>query len=378
MGLFDAIKHELIDIIEWIDDDRSTLVWRFPRWQNEIKNGAQLIVRPGQVAVFVFEGKLADVFQPGRHQLTTNNMPVLSTIMGWKYGFNSPFRCEVYFVRTTQVTDLKWGTPNPIMLRDADFGPIRLRAFGTYTMRCTNAGALITQLVGTDGKFEADEVGELMRALISQSFAEVLGQSQIAALDLAANYRSMGESVRKQVLEKVDDEFGLDVPLLTIVNVSFPEAVEKALDTRSSMGVIGDMQKFQQFQMGQAIPEIAKNPAGGIATAGMGIGLGFGVAQQYTQGFGAPGAAPAGMGAPMAPPPPPPPAGWHVAINGQTQGPYAAEQLAAAGITPETLVWTSGMAAWAPAGSVPALAAAFRRNSPPPLPPMMPPTPPAS
>jgi membrane protease subunit (stomatin/prohibitin family) len=370
MGLFEKLRNELIDIIEWIDDDRSTLVWRFPRYQNEIKNGAQLIVRPGQVAVFVFEGKLADVFQPGRHQLATNNLPLLSTIMGWKYGFNSPFRCEVYFVRTTQVTDLKWGTPNPIMLRDAAFGPVRLRAFGTYALRCTNAGALIQQLVGTDGKFEAEEVGEVMRALISQSFAEVLGQSHVAALDLAANYRSMGETVRKQVLEKVDDEYGLDVPLLTIVNVSFPEEVEKALDTRSSMGVIGDMAKFQQFQMGHAIRDAATNPAGGVAGAGIGLGMGFGMMNQFAQGG-------MGMAQPgMAPPPPPPAAAFHVTMNGQTQGPYTAEQLAAGGITPETLVWSAGMAGWTPAGQVPALAAAFRRAAPPPPPP--PPPAPAS
>lgn len=369
MGLFDRLKNELIDIIEWIDDDRATLVWRFPRFQNEIKNGAQLIVRPGQVAVFVHEGKLADVFQPGRYELKTNNLPILSTLMGWKYGFDSPFRCEVYFVRTTQVTDLKWGTPNPIMLRDADFGPIRLRAFGTYAMRCTNAAALIKELVGTDGKFEAAEIGELMRALISEAFAQVLGQSQIAALDLAANYRSMSDAVRKAAIEKVDDEYGLDIPQLTIVNVSLPEAVEKALDTRSSIGVIGDMQKFQQYQMGQAIPEIAKNPAGGIATAGMGIGMGFGVGQ-HMAGMGATGALAAGPAAP----PPLPGAGavWHVAANGQTQGPYTAAQLAAGGITATTLVWSPSLAGWTQAGQVPDLAAAFQRQVPPPPPPAPP------
>ena len=370
MGLFDAIRHELIDIIEWVDDDRATLVWRFPRWQNEIKNGAQLIVRPGQVAVFVHEGKIADVYPPGRVELTTANMPVLSTLMGWKYGFNSPFRCEVYFVRTTQVTDLKWGTPNPIMLRDPDFGPIRLRAFGTYALRCTNAKALLEQLVGTDGKFEVDEVGELMRSLISQSFAEVLGRSQIAALDLAANYRNMADDVRKAALEKVDDEYGLDVPQLFIVNISFPEAVEKALDTRSSMGVIGDMQRFQQFQMGQAIPEFAKNPSGGavggMAGAGMGLGMGIGMAQQMAgSGFGMAPAPQQQHG----PPPPPQAAQYHVTQNGQTQGPFSIEQLAAGGITPQTLVWSAGMSGWTPAAQVPALQAAFRRASPPPPPP---------
>lgn len=364
MGLFEKLRNELIDIIEWIDDDRSTLVWRFPRYQNEIKNGAQLIVRPGQVAVFVHNGKLADVFDPGLHRLTTDNLPILSTLAGWKYGFDSPFRCEVYFVRTTQVTDLKWGTPNPIMLRDPDFGPIRLRAFGTYAMRCTNAKALIEQLVGTDGKFEAEELGELMRALIAESFAQVIGQSQTAALDLAANYRNMSDAVRRATLERVDDEYGLDLPQLMIVNISFPEAVEKALDTRSSMGVIGDMQRFQQFQMGQSLPDLAKNPSGGLAGAAMGLGAGFGVAQQMAAsafGVAPPAAAPAA-----------PSVVYHVAVNGQTQGPFTAEQLAASGVTPQTLVWSPNMAGWTPAGQVAALAAAFRRTTPPPPPPAPP------
>lgn len=362
MGLFEKLRNELIDIIEWLDDDRSTLVWRFPRYQNEIKNGAQLIVRPGQVAVFVWEGKLADVFQPGLHRLTTNNLPILSTLAGWKYGFDSPFRSEVYFVRTTQVTDLKWGTPNPIMLRDPDFGPIRLRAFGTYALRCTDAKALIQQLVGTDGKFETEELSELMRAMIAESFASVLGQSQIAALDLAANYRNMGDTVRRAVLERVDDEYGLDVPQLMIVNISFPEQVEKALDTRSSMGVLGDMHRYQQYQLGASMPELAKNPGAGIASAGMGLGVGFGVAQQMAQG---------GFGAAPAVPPPPP-AAFHVTANGMTTGPFTAEQLAASGITPETLVWMAGMPGWTPAGQVAALAPIFRRAAPPPPPPPAP------
>jgi membrane protease subunit (stomatin/prohibitin family) len=245
MGLFSKLRGELVDIIEWIDDTRQTLVWRFPRYQNEIKNGAQLIVRPGQTAVFVNQGKIADVFEPGHYQLTTQNLPVLSTLMGWKYGFDSPFKAEVYFLTTRQVTDLKWGTPNPIMLRDADFGPIRLRAFGTYVLKATDPKALLKELVGTDGVVEADEVSELMRSIINSAFADMLGEQKIAALDLAANYREMSESLRKYVCERVDDEYGLDVPQLFIVNISFPEEVEKALDTRTKMGVIGDMNKFQ-------------------------------------------------------------------------------------------------------------------------------------
>src|SRR5690606_7395185 len=231
----------LIDIIEWIDDSRHTLVWRFPRYQNEIKNGAQLIVRPGQVAVFVHRGEIADAFEPGSYTLTTDNLPILSTLQGWKHGFNSPFRSEVYFVSTRQISDLKWGTPNPIMLRDADFGPVRLRAFGTYSMRAADPKALLKELIGTDSSFEADEISELMRSIIITALADLLGESKIAALDLAANYKEFSEDLRKEVQERVDDEYGLDIPQLNIVNISLPEEVEKALDTRSSMGVIGDM-----------------------------------------------------------------------------------------------------------------------------------------
>ncbi|HKO90332.1 MAG TPA: SPFH domain-containing protein, partial [Polyangiaceae bacterium] len=246
MGIFNKLRNELIDIVEWLDDTQRRLAWRFPRYQNEIKNGAQLIVRPGQVAVFVREGKLADVFEPGTYTLNTQNLPLLSTLAGWKYGFNSPFKAEVYFVSTRQLTDLKWGTPNPIMLRDADFGPIRLRAFGVYTLRAIDPAALIRELVGTDGIFEAEEVGELLRSIIISAFSDALGQSKIAALDLASRYQELAEAVRKIVCERIDDEYGLEVPALSIVNIALPETVEKALDQRSSMGVLGDLQRYQQ------------------------------------------------------------------------------------------------------------------------------------
>ncbi len=364
MGLFDKLRGELIDIIEWVDDSNHTLVWRFPRYQNEIKNGAQLIVRPGQVAVFVREGQIADTFEPGHYTLETKNLPVLSTLAGWKHGFNSPFRAEVYFVSTRQVTDLKWGTPNPIMLRDADFGPIRLRAFGTYALRATDPKALIRELVGTDGVFETEEVGELLRAMICNSFAQLIGEAKIAALDLAANYRNLSESLRKRVIEQVDDEYGLDVPQLLIVNVSLPEEVEKALDTRTSMGVIGDMGRFQQYQMGQSMLAAASNPAGGLGAAGAGLGLGVAMLGQMPQAMAPQPAMP-----PPAPPPPPA-AAWHVTIAGQTQGPFDHHQLAAyiaqGQISAATLVWTAGMTGWLPAGQVPQLAAYFAPPPPPP------------
>jgi membrane protease subunit (stomatin/prohibitin family) len=373
MGLLDKIRGELVDIVEWVDDSQHTLVYRFPRYQNEIKNGAQLVVRPGQVAIFVDQGQIADVFEPGQYELNTENMPVLSTLRGWKYGFRSPFKCEVYFVSTRQITDLKWGTPNPIMLRDADFGPLRIRAFGTYSLRAMEPRILLKELVGTDGSFQADEVGELLRSIIVEAFTDMIGQAKIAALDLAANYRDLSDQLRRRVRERIDDEYGLDVPALFIVNVSLPPEVEKALDTRASMGVIGDLGKYQQFQVGNAILAAAQNP-GGAAGAGVGLGAGFALAQQMLQG--APGAAPA-QSIPQPPPPPgmppPPPGGqvFHISVGGQVQGPFSLQQLVAGiaqgQLAASTFVWSPGMAAWSPAGQVPALAPHF--NAPPPPPP---------
>lgn len=369
MGLFDKLRAELIDIIEWIDDSRHTLVWRFPRYQNEIKQGAQLIVRPGQLAVFVHRGKVADIFEPGTHTLNTENLPILSTLAGWKYGFNSPFRSEVYFVSTRQITDLKWGTPNPVMLRDPEFGPIRLRAFGTYALRARDPKALLEQLVGTDSSVDADEVSELLRSIIASTLTDLLGTKQIAALDLAAHYTQFGAELQKAVQERIDDEYGLDLPQLVIVNISFPEAVEKALDTRTSMGVLGDMNRFQQYSMGEALREAAANPAGGGATEGLGMGLGFAMANRMA-GMGA-GAAPAATAA-AAPPPLPGAVQWHIAQGGQSLGPYSSEQvqqaIAAGQIEKSTLVWTAAMSNWQPAGETAQLAALFQRSAPPPLP----------
>lgn len=293
MGLFDKLRGELVDIIEWIDDSKHTLVWRFPRYQNEIKNGAQLIVRPGQKAVFVHRGEIADVFDEGHYELKADNLPILSTLQGWKYGFNSPFRSEVYFVSTRQLTDLKWGTPNPVMLRDPEFGPIRLRAFGTYTLKAVDPKALLKELVGTNAEFSSDDLSELMRSIITQAFTDMLGTSKIAALDLASHYQEMAVELRKLVVERIDDEYGLDIPQLFIVNVSLPEAVEKALDTRTSMGVVGDMNKFQQYQMGNAMMASAENPGGGGAE-GMGLGMGFAMANRMAQMGAAPVAQPVG------------------------------------------------------------------------------------
>jgi len=366
MGIFDKLRGEFVDIIEWIDDSQHTLVWRFPRYQNEIKNGAKLTVRPGQKAIFVNKGRIADVFEPGMYELTTNNLPIMSTLQGWPHGFNSPFKAEVYFVSTRQITDLKWGTPNPIMMRDADFGPIRLRAFGTYALRIIDPELILQELVGTDGDFNAEEVSELMRSIIISSFADMLGSAGIPALDLASNYRELSDKAKTLVCERIDDEYGLEVTQLNIVNIALPPAVEKAIDQRSSMAAIGNMQQFQQFQMANAMTAAANNPAGGGAADGMGMGLGLAMAGQM-------------MGTmnqqPTASTPPPPPASpsFHIAVNGQTTGPFNMQQLASGvangQVTPATTVWTTGMAGWVPASQVSALSNLFAAAPPPPPPP---------
>ncbi|MDY7095224.1 MAG: SPFH domain-containing protein [Acidobacteriota bacterium] len=378
MGLFEKLRQELIDIVEWVDDTHRTLVWRFPRYQNEIKHGAQLIVRPGQKAIFIDRGKVADVFEPGMYTLDTANLPILSTLQGWKYGFESPFKAEVYFVSTRQITDLKWGTPNPVMMRDADFGPIRIRAFGTYALKAQDPKALLEELVGTDGIFEAEEVTELLRSIVVSAFADMLGEAKIAALDLAGNYTELSEELRRRTQERVDDEYGLEIPQLYVVNISLPEEVEKALDTRTSMGVIGDMGAFQQYQMGQAMTAAANNPSGGGAAEGMGLGMGFAMANQMFGAGGGPGAqvgpgqmAPGAAGGGAAPPPLPPASPWHAAVGGQSVGPMPlaqlVQQIQGGQIERETLVWTAGMEAWSPAGDVPQLAGYFQAT-PPPLP----------
>ncbi|QEG39652.1 SPFH domain-containing protein [Roseimaritima ulvae] len=369
MGLFDKLRGELIDIIEWIDDSNHTLVWRFPRYNNEIKNGAQLIVRPGQEAVLVHNGEIADVYPPGHYQLTTENMPIMSTLRGWKYGFESPFKAEVYFVSTRQITDLKWGTPNPIMLRDPEFGPIRIRAFGTYALKAVEPKALLQEIVGTDGNFQSDEITNLLRSMITSAFSDVLGKLQIAALDLASKYQEIGAAVRDAVVEQIDDEYGLDCPQLVVVNISLPEAVEKALDTRTSMGVIGDMNRFQQYQMGQAMTAAAENPSGGGAAEGMGLGMGFAMANRMMPGAGGGAAMPAAT-----PPPPPAAVTWHVAVEGQTRGPFTMQQMAAGvssgELRADSMVWTAGMPSWLSADQVPQLASLFAApTSPPPPPP---------
>jgi membrane protease subunit (stomatin/prohibitin family) len=361
MGLFDKIRGEFIDIIEWTDSSNDTMVYRFQRHNNEIKMGAKLTVREGQVSVFVNEGQIADIFNPGMYTLETQNMPILSTLRGWVHGFNSPFKAEVYFVNTKRFTDLKWGTQHPITLRDAEFGPVRLRAFGTYVIKVVDPKVLIREIVGTDGHFTTDEIAEQLRNLIVSRFAGVLGESKIPVLDLAANYEQLGNFVTNKIKQDFE-KFGLELSTMLVESISLPDAVEEALDKRSSMGAIGDLSKYTQFQAANAMEEAAKNP-NGMAGAGMGMGMGFAMANQMGQAMGNQQGA--------TPPPLPQSVKYYAALGGKQAGPFdmaTLQQYVQSGqLTKQTLVWCEGMNAWAPAGQVADIKSLFN-SVPPPLP----------
>jgi membrane protease subunit (stomatin/prohibitin family) len=375
VGLVDKLRGELIDIIEWLDDSRDTMVWRFPRYENEIKMGAKLVVRESQVAVFINEGQLADVYQPGTHTLETQNMPILATIKGWKYGFHSPFKAEVYFVNTRQFTDLKWGTPNPIIVRDPEFGMVRLRAFGGYAVRVVDAGLFLKELVGTDPHFQTGEVEEYLRQIVVGKVGNALAAAQVSILDLASHQDSLGQRLAG-ILSEDARPMGLEFPRFIIENVSMPPEVEAALDKRTQMGILGNLDQYTQFQAANAIGDAARNPGGG-AGEGIGLGMGLAMGQRMAQAMGgaapaAQPAAPAQAGAGAPPPLPGQGASWFLGVGGQQVGPFdlggLAGEVAAGRLNAQTLVWRSGMAAWTPAGQVSELAGVLPQL-PPPLPP---------
>ncbi len=365
MPIFDFLSGQFIDVIEWTDDSRDTLVYRFERHGHEIKYGAKLTVREGQAAVFIHEGQLADVFMPGLYMLETNNMPIMTTLQHWNHGFKSPFKSEIYYVSTTRMTDLKWGTKNPITLRDPEFGPVRLRAFGTYAIKITDPGLFLTEIVGTDGQFTRDEIQFQIRNMIVQSASRALAQGNIPVLDMAANTDDLGRIVAEQISATIA-EYGLSVPELYIENISLPPAVEAALDKRTSMGVLGDLDKYQRFATAEAMQTAAATPNSGMG-AGLGMGMGMGMAQQMANP-GPWGAAPAQQRA--APPPPPVEHVWHVAEGGRTKGPFSKARLgrmvADGEVQRGTHVWTQGQDGWLTADEVPELAQLFTVMPPPP------------
>ncbi|QRP47349.1 SPFH domain-containing protein [Amycolatopsis sp. FDAARGOS 1241] len=388
MGIFDKIRGEFIDIIEWTDDSRDTIVWRFPRYENEIKMGAKLTVRESQAAVFVNEGQVADAYPPGMYTLQTQNMPIMSTLKGWKYGFNSPFKAEVYFVNTRQFTDLKWGTQNPIILRDPEFGMVRLRAFGGYAVRVVEPVALLKELAGTDPQFRTEEVSEYLRQMIIGKVGPAIAAAKVPMLDLVTQQDRIGGAIASALNLELRAN-GVEISKFIIENISVPPEVEAAMDKRTQMGVVGDLDQYTKFQSANAIEAAANNQGG--AGEGLGIGLGMALGQraagpqgapqqyqqpqyqqtQYQQPM-APQYQPPSAPTPQVPPPLPQSEQWFIGANGQQLGPFdrgqLGQQISAGTLTRETLVWKSGMPQWTPAAQAPEVSPLFGAT-PPPLPP---------
>lgn len=275
MGFF---RKQLLNVIEWTSDsDDELMVYRFPIDGKEIKNGAQLTVRESQVAIFVNEGQIADVFMPGRYKLTTANLPVLTKLQSWKYDFNSPFKAEVYFVNTKQFQGKKWGTANPFALRDAEFGVVRIRAFGTYSIQVVDAKTFLKEVFGTTNKYYVSSILEYAKSIVISSFTDYLAEQKVPVLDIPTLYNEIGLGTTNYVNEKLN-EMGLKVANVIIENISLPDQVEKAIDERSSMGVIGNMNTYTQYKAASSLEKAAENP-GGLAGAGVGVGAGFGFGQ---------------------------------------------------------------------------------------------------
>jgi membrane protease subunit (stomatin/prohibitin family) len=371
MGLFDWAMGQFIDVIEWIDDSHDTMVWRFPRQGNEIKYGAKLIVRESQIAVFVNEGEIADIMGPGTYELETKNLPILTSLKHWDHGFSSPFKAEVYFVSTKRFTDLKWGTKNPIMVRDPEFAMVRLRAFGTYEIRVKDAGKFLKEIVGTDGHFTTDEVANQLTNLILSKLAVVMGQSRIPVLDLAANYEVFGEYITKGISPYFEG-YGLDLLKILVENISLPPEVEEAMDKRSSRAIQGNLDEYLKYEAANSLSRE------GSTSEMAGMGVGFGLGQQMAQAMAN------SMSQPhqnqqqvynqtqQAPTPPPPPQEqWYIAQSGQTKGPYSQSEvknlISNGTIKKETFVWKEGFDGWKEAGE--AMANLFGSMPPPPPPP---------
>ncbi len=370
MPIFDFLRGEFIDVIHWTDDTRDTIVSRFEREGHAIKYGAKLTVREGQAAVFVHEGLLADVFEPGLYMLETNNMPILTSLQHWDHGFRSPFKSEIYFVNTRQFTDMKWGTRNPVMCRDPEFGPVRLRAFGSYTMRVTDPGKFMIEIVGTDGDFTTAEIEFQIRNIIVTHFSQIIASSGIPVLDMAANLLDLSKIVHQRIAPMIA-AYGLELPSFMIENISLPTDVEAALDKRTSTGIAGDLSRYTEFSAAEALTRSADNPGGGGGiAAGVGAGMGMAMAERMAR-TGPWGTAPAAeAGTPAPPPPPPVDPRWHIARGGAATGPFdgaALRRMAAEGsLTGDTHVWAPGETGWARARDVDAIAAILNDLPPPP------------
>ncbi len=306
MAIVDFLKKQFIDIIEWTDDSRDTLSFRFPDEDKEIKNGAQLIVRESQTAQFVYLGEFGDTFGPGKYTLTTDNIPILTNLKSWKYALESPFKADVYYVITRVFTGNKWGTANPVMMRDADFGIVRLRAYGIYDFRVVDVKKFLKEVAGTDDHFRLDEFNDTMRSRIVSVFSDALASSKIAALDVAARYSELGEALLPLINPAIGDKYGLEMTSFVVENVSVPPEVEAAIDKRSSMAAVGNLNDYVKFQMAQGMEKGGGAGVGGIG-AEMAVGMAMaqqmmsqtgGIMGQSTPGIAAPSSAPATSAAP--------------------------------------------------------------------------------
>ncbi len=278
MAIIDFLKKQFIDIIEWTDDSRDTLSYRFPDEDKEIKNGAQLIVRESQVAQFVYLGEFGDTFGPGKHTLTTDNIPILTNLKSWKYALESPFKADVYYVVTRLFTGNKWGTANPVMMRDADFGIVRLRAYGTYDFRVVDVPRFLKEVAGTDDHFRLDEFNDTMRSRIVSVFTDALATARIPALDVASRYGELGEALLPLINPAITAKYGLEMTTFVLENVSVPPEVEAAIDKRSSMAAVGNLNDYVKYQMGQGMA--SGSGGGGIGGAGAELAMGMALAQQ--------------------------------------------------------------------------------------------------
>jgi len=361
MGLFDWLGSQFIDVIDWTDDSSDTMVYRFPRHENEIKYGAKLTVRESQMAIFVNEGVIADVLGPGIYELETKNLPIMTSLEHWDHAFSSPFKAEVYFVNTKRFTDLKWGTKNPIMVRDPEFAMVRLRAFGTYEIRITDPKVFMKEIVGTDGHFTTDEVENQLTNLILAKFPAVVGESKIPVLDMASNYEKFSEYVSGKI-SPFFTEYGLELTKLLIENISLPTEVEKALDKRTSRAVTGDLDEHIRYQTGNALG----NESGGTMSDMLGMGAGLALGQEMAQSMSqkknidknTPPALPT-RNSTM----------YHIAVDDKQEGPYDLRTvqlyITEGTIKENTLVWREGLQDWVEARSE---LGSYFKATPPPLP----------
>ncbi len=296
MSLISYLKTQFLEIIQWQDDSRDTISFRYPDEQKEIKRGAQLIVRESQAAQFVYEGQFGDTFGPGTHTLVTDNIPILSTLKGWKYGLESPFKADVYFVNTRLFTGNKWGTANPIMMRDADFGMVRVRAYGTYDFHVVDVKLFLKEVAGTDAHFRLDEFGDTMRSRIVSVFTEAVALAKVPVLDVAARYDELGQALLPVINPAVTSKYGLEISSFIVENVSLPPEVEQSIDKRSSMAAVGNLNDYIKFQMAESL---AKGEGGGLAAAASQLGAGLAMGQQIAQTMGNAAAQPSQPGAPI-------------------------------------------------------------------------------